>query len=76
MLWDLGKDNQSPGNWRNATIGAINCIAFSPDGKSCVTAGEDRRIRYWDTSSEALAESGGKVKLRYTFEGGHRGRVT
>jgi len=31
--------------------GAIRAVAFSPDGKRCATAGEDRKIAIWDVAS-------------------------
>jgi WD40 repeat protein len=42
-------------------------VAFSPDGRSCVTGGEDQTIRLWDTAT------GG---LRCQFPAIHRGRIT
>ncbi len=47
--------------------GPINRAAFSPNGKFCVTGGEDRQIRVWNAVTGAL---------EYNFEAGHRGRVT
>jgi len=34
--------------------GAINCVAFSPDGKVCVTGGDDRSICLWNTDDGTL----------------------
>jgi WD40 repeat protein len=47
--------------------GAILCVAFSPDGASCATGGEDRQICLWDTATG---------KLRYKLPGAHKGAVT
>src|SRR5262249_23763709 len=34
--------------------GAINGVAFSPDGERCATCGDDRMIRLWKTATGAL----------------------
>lgn len=47
--------------------GGIRCVAFSPDGLSCVTGGEDREIWLWDCATG---------KLRYRFPLVHGGGIT
>lgn len=49
--------------------GAVNCAAFSPDGKLVATGGDDHLIRLWDTATGALKHTG-------TSDHGHRGAVT
>jgi WD40 repeat protein/biotin carboxyl carrier protein len=34
--------------------GAIRCVAFSPDGETCATGGDDRRIFLWKTATGDL----------------------
>jgi WD40 repeat protein len=68
-IWDL--DNLSDKPLRqldaaNAHRGAIHCVAFSPDGASCATGGDDNEIKVWDTATGAL---------RYQIPG-HRSIVT
>ena len=67
-IWDLDGQNDQPlRELSEHHHGAITCVAFSPDGLTCVTAGDDHQIRLWDT------ETG---KLRYRFPNGHRAAVT
>src|SRR5262249_39629482 len=40
---------------------AINCVAFSKDGKICVTGGEDRAIQVWDVDSGKLLQRIGEA---------------
>ena len=35
--------------------GAVNCLAFSPDGRWVVTGSDDNTARFWDVSSATLA---------------------
>jgi WD40 repeat protein len=67
-LWDL--DSRSDKPVRELTgqhRGAVTCVAFSPDGKTCVTAGDDQQICLWDVATGSL---------RYRFPTGHHGSVT
>jgi WD40 repeat protein len=67
-LWDLdGKPGGLLRELKGEHAGAVTSVAFTPDGKACVTGGEDRDICLWDTASGAL---------RYRFPEGHRGAVT
>ncbi len=47
--------------------GAVNCVAFSPDGSLCATGGEDMSLRLWKT------ETG---ELLHRLTKAHRGAVT
>jgi WD40 repeat protein/uncharacterized caspase-like protein len=60
-VWDLGKNKAS-----RALVGehvtnqtAVNSLAFTPDGSTIMTGGDDKKIRFWN------AEGG---KLLNTFE--------
>jgi WD40 repeat protein len=35
-------------------VGPVNCVAFSRDGKTCATGGDDLYIRLWETASGKL----------------------
>lgn len=66
-LWDIDQAEPTPvrelaGKHR----GAILCVAFSPDGAFCATAGDDRDICLWNTAD-------GTLLYRLT---GHIGAVT
>ncbi|XP_076801230.1 TAF5-like RNA polymerase II p300/CBP-associated factor-associated factor 65 kDa subunit 5L [Clavelina lepadiformis] len=53
-LWDINSGKTVRllmGHWAPVT-----CLAFSPDGKSLVSSGEDCRIRVWDISSGMLVK--------------------
>lgn len=51
-LWDVEQDNPKPlFELKNQHHGAITCVAFSPDGKFCVTGGDDREVCLWDTAT-------------------------
>ena len=47
--------------------GAVSCVAFSPDGLTCITGGEDKEIILWDTTT-------GKQLTRFPTQ--HRGAIT
>lgn len=67
-LWDLNDLNAAPRPLAERQRGPITAVAFSPDGKWCVTGGgpQDRMVRLWDSTNGSLLQ---------TFEG-HRGEVT
>jgi WD40 repeat protein len=52
-LWDLNdRTGDKPVRELKAQHqGAILCAAFSPDGQTCATGGEDREIMVWDTAT-------------------------
>jgi WD40 repeat protein len=73
-LWDLAngspkllRELQDPAQGQKAHAGGVTALAFSPDGKSCVSGGKDREILLWDTATGAL---------RYKFPSLHRGAIT
>jgi WD40 repeat protein len=67
-LWDLNSRSEQPlRELAEGHKGPITCSAFSPDGKTCATGGEDREIRLWDTATG---------ELRYRLPTPHRGGIT
>jgi WD40 repeat protein len=67
-IWDLATRSEKPvAELRDGHKGAITCVAFSPDGLTCATGGDDHQICLWDTATG---------KLRYKFPLGHRSAVT
>lgn len=67
-LWDLNASADKPllelqGQHR----GAVTAVAFSPDGKWCVTGGVDKEICLWDVATG---------QVRYKFPTLHRGGIT
>ncbi len=65
-LWDLNQLSDTPRILDSKHRNAIQCVAFTPDGTYCATAGDDREILIHETAT-------GKLKYRLT---GHRGAVT
>jgi WD40 repeat protein len=61
------KDAPTPVLLAERHRGPINCVAFSPDGETCVTGGEDRTICLWDTATG---------KLKHRIPAAHRAPVT
>lgn len=51
-IWDLDVPDGPPLELQSR--GKITCVAFSPDGKSCATGGEDREIRIWNVADGKL----------------------
>ena len=49
--------------------GAVLCAAFSADGKTCATSGDDRTIYLWDSSNGKLLKDG-------VIRSAHRAAVT
>ena len=71
-LYDLKTPNEEVAFVRQFANGhkeAINCVAFSPDGRWAVTGGDDRAICLWDVDS-------GDLKQRFPKDEGHKGGVT
>ncbi|MFN4258700.1 MAG: efflux RND transporter periplasmic adaptor subunit [Gemmataceae bacterium] len=67
-LFDLDSDSNEPLRVLDENhAGAINCVAFSPNGQWCATGGDDRAIRLFDVRTG---------KMVYQFPQGHRGAVT
>src|SRR5262249_17897200 len=70
-IWNLDDNNDQPRELQGKHGGAVTCVAFSPDGKTCVTGGDDRQIFLWDTATG---------QRRYAFPAGqkegHRGAIT
>jgi WD40 repeat protein len=66
-VFDLDKESNEPiRTIATGHRGAIHCIAFSPDGATLATGGEDRDIAIWETA---------KGELKYRMQG-HSGGVT
>jgi WD40 repeat protein len=67
-LWDLDSNMAGPvRELKDGHQGPISCVAFSPDGLTCATGGEDRRICLWNTATG---------ELRYKIPGAHNGMIT
>jgi WD40 repeat protein len=66
-IWELsGKSDKPFRELKGQHHGAIHCVAFSPDGKTCATGGDDNEILISDTATG---------DLRYHVSG-HRHFVT
>jgi WD40 repeat protein len=67
-LWDLDGSSDEPLRKLSENHqGPITCVAFSPDGETCATGGEDQHIRIWETATG---------KLRYRLPAGHHASST
>lgn len=67
-LWDLERRAEVPLRVFSETHhGTVTCLAFSPDGKTCASGGEDREICLWDPATG---------NLRYRFPNEHRAGIT
>jgi WD40 repeat protein len=67
-LWDLNNQGDLP--LRKLTgchRGAITSVAFSLNGNTCVTGGEDHELNLWDTATG---------ERRFSFPRGHAGPIT
>jgi WD40 repeat protein len=49
VLWDL--QSMSKRATLTGHFGQINCVAFSPDGKTFVSGGSDGTVRFWNVAS-------------------------
>ena len=63
-LWDVASQ-KTIRKFRSHSL-SVNCAAFSPDGKSALSASADGSIKLWDIGS-------GKVLKTFS---GHRGMIT
>lgn len=65
----LDPDNikEKPRDLSERHQGAVNTVAFSPNGELCATGGDDTYIRLWDTATG---------KLLHRLRGAHRNSVT
>lgn len=86
-LWDLDKGGDEPvvvfekgQDQGKAHKGWINCVAFSPEGKWCVTGGEqDRAVCLWETATGRLLQrwaGGQRNGSPSQAAASHRGPVT
>jgi WD40 repeat protein len=68
-LWSVSArgDVSGPVVFAREHDGAVLAVAFSPDGRRCVTAGEDRRIGVWDVAT---------AKFQFWIRGGNDGPPT
>ena len=64
-----GKLEKEPLELEKHHQGAVLCAAFSPDGKTCATSGDDRTIYLWDSSNGKLLKDG-------VIRSAHRAAVT
>ena len=66
-LYDLAGGGDQPIREFGKSGQPINCVAFSPDGKTCASGGEDREINLWDVASGSFL---------YRLPTDHRGAIT
>jgi WD40 repeat protein len=66
-LYDIDNFDAPAREFKGQHHGPVTSVAFSPDGATLATGGEDRKICLWDTGSGAL---------RYGLAGAHKGAVT
>jgi WD40 repeat protein len=53
-LLNLDDPKAEPRRMAGQHQGAVNCVAFSPDGETCATGGADRTIALWKASTGEL----------------------
>lgn len=66
-VFNLADPKSAPTAMPERHKGPVHAIAYSPDGKVCATAGEDRSIALWDV---------GARKRLQTIPGAHRAALT
>ncbi len=55
-LWGAGSANSAP-EVLKGHAGFVTSIAFSPDGRSLVSGGDDRTVRFWDVAANKAIHS-------------------
>lgn len=66
-LWNIELPAAPPRRLAGQHTGGVTAVAVCPDGKTCLTGGEDHAICLWDMNNGSL---------RYRFPEGHRGSIT